>query len=351
MRNFLSYGMRAAAIAIGIVAVLVHPPVSWVEDRYVNGVYPKWEHAIFPVSNALPWSLGDIVGLLGIALLVTRIIFYARRPHMPLLRKCACVLLDAAAIAAVYALWFEAAWGWNYDRAPIEARTAYDGSRVSAHAVDALRRTAIERMNALAPAAHDRSGDPLGIASLRESWLPVVRAGGDRWTPLVGDPKMTIADPFMAMNGTSGFLNPLTLNVQLASDLLWFERPFSLAHEWSHVAAYAREDEANYLAILTCRRSPDPVAQYSGWLELFLYLPPLPRYDRSTFSSLVWQDFGALSERNKRRVNISFARFSWKTYNVYLKSNRIAAGVQNYNEVTRLVLGIALDKEGLPLER
>jgi len=179
----------------------------------------------------------------------------------------------------------------------------------------------------------------------------VVQAAGDRWSPLVGAPKGTVGDPFMAMSGTSGFINPFTLNVQLASDLLWFERPFSLAHEWSHVAAYAREDEANYLSIVSCLRSGDPVVQYSGWLELFLYLPPLDRYDKKTFVPLVWQDFAAIRQRNKRRINLTVAHWSWQTYNVYLKSNRIASGVQNYNEVTRLYLGIPLDAEKLPVAR
>ena len=343
--------VRACAIALGAIALFVHPPATWVEAQYANGAYPAWEHALFPITNALPWSLGDVAALLGVALLAARIAVYARRRRMPAWRKVAFVLLDALVITAIYGVWFEASWGWNYDRAPVETRTAYDATRVTPAAVDALRRTAIARMNALAPAAHQRSAQPVDIAALRDAWLPVVRAGGDTWDPLVGDAKTTIADPFMALSGTSGFINPLTLNVQLASDLLWFELPFSLSHEWSHVAAYAREDEANYLAIVTCERSSDPVAQYSGWLELFLYLPPLAHYDKRAFNPLVWQDFAALSARNKRHVNLAVAHWSWRTYNVYLKSKRIASGVQNYNEVTRLVLGIPLDANGLPQAR
>jgi len=34
-----------------------------------------------------------------------------------------------------------------------------------------------------------------------------------------------------------------------------------------------------------------------------------------------------------------------------LKTNRIAAGVTNYDEVTRLMLGIPLDGDGLPVAR
>ena len=32
----------------------------------------------------------------------------------------------------------------------------------------------------------------------------------------------------------------------------------------------------------------------------------------------------------------------------YLKTNRIASGIANYDEVTRLMLGVPLDPDGLP---
>jgi hypothetical protein len=34
-----------------------------------------------------------------------------------------------------------------------------------------------------------------------------------------------------------------------------------------------------------------------------------------------------------------------------LKTNRIAAGLANYDEVTRLMLGVPLDERGLPIAR
>ena len=155
----------------------------------------------------------------------------------------------------------------------------------------------------------------------------------------------------MMATGTSGFINPLTLNVQLAPDLFWFERPFDLAHEWSHDAAYAREDEANYLGIVTCLRSRDPAVRYAGWFALFLYLPQERHYARKAFSPLVWRDFAALRQRDARHINVLLAHWTWRTYNVYLKSNRIAAGLENYDEVTRLMLGAPRDNKGLPLLR
>lgn len=330
--------------------MLWQPPADWIERAYVNGAYSQWEPVAHAITNPLPWSLGDVAALAGIAAIVWRIVLFARL-HRKRGKDVLALLLTVAAIAGVYALWFQLSWGWNYARSPIETRTQFDAARVTVKNADALRARAMAQMNALAGAAHARANAPLDLPALRVVWLPAVQRAGNAWEPEVGDAKPTIADPFMLATGTSGFINPLTLNVALASDLLWFERPFDYAHEWSHVAAYAREDEANYLAIVTCLRSPDPAIQYSGWFELFLYLPQKKRYAHREFVPLVWADFAALRKRNARHINTLLAHWSWRTYNVYLKSNRITSGVANYDEVTRLMLGVPLDAEGLPVAR
>lgn len=331
--------------------MLVQPPAAWIERAYVNGVYPKWQHIAFGMTNPVPWSLGDIVVLAGVAVILVRIFEYAGLPVRFRRKELAGMVLGCFAVLGFYALWFELGWAWNYARAPLETRVRFDKTRVTPAAAAALRERAMAQMNALAPAAHARAGESLDLDALHTAWLPAVQRAGNTWTPNAGEPKLTIADPFMVATGTSGFINPFTLNVQLASDLLWFERPFDLAHEWSHVAAYAREDEANYLAIVTCLRSQDPAVQYSGWFELFLYLPQKRHYAHSEFVPLVWKDFAALRKRDARHINVLLAHWSWRTYNVYLKSNRIAAGIANYDEVTRLMLGVPLDSAGLPLAR
>ncbi len=314
--------------------MLWRPSPQWVESAYANGFYPVWERTIYQVTSRLPWSLGDLVVLAGAAALLWCL--WSRQ------------WLGALAVLGIYAFGCEASWGWNYNRAPIETRVVYVAQNENEKALRELRARAIANVNRLAPLAHAHAGMPLDTDGLYADWLPVVQAGGDTWTPLTYPPKPTLADPFMNATGTSGYINPFTLNSHLASDLLWFERQFALAHEWSHVAAYAREDEANYLAILATTRSSDPVEAYSGWLSLFLYLPPLQHYPKATFSPLVWSDFAAIRKRNAERINLNLATLSWRTYNTYLKSNHIGSGIENYNEVIRLYLGIQLDARGLP---
>jgi len=335
---------------LGAIALLVAPPAAWIERAYSNGGYPIWERIAFTITHPLPWSLGDFAASIGVAAIVWQIVVFARR-RVRRWSDVGQLVLGCAAVLGLYAIWFEVSWGWNYARAPLETRVRFDPARVTAKNAAVLRARAMAQMNLLAPSAHALAVAPLDYDVLRAAWLPAVQRAGDDWTPSVGAPKPTIADPFMLATGTSGFVNPFTLNVALASDLLWFERPFDLAHEWSHDAAYAREDEANYLAIVTCLRSPDRAMQYSGWFELFLYLPQKKHYARREFGPLVWQDFAALRRRDARHINVILAHWSWRTYNVYLKSNRIASGVANYDEVTRLMLGVPLDSDGLPAAR
>ncbi len=329
---------------------MLQPHAAWIERAYVNGAYPQWEHIALAITAPFPWSLGDLAALVGVGAIVWEIVVFVRKRARRAV-DVATLLLNCAAILGIYAVWFELSWGWNYARAPLESRMQFDPARVTPGSAAALRGRAMAQMNALAAAAHERAAIPLDMAALQSAWLPAVQRAGDAWMPNVGAAKPTIADPFMLATGTSGFINPFTLNVAMASDLLWFERPFDLAHEWSHDAAYAREDEANYLAIVTCLRSPDPAVRYAGWFELFLYLPQKRRYAHHEFVSLVWQDFAALRKRDARHINVMLAHWTWRTYNVYLKSNRIASGIANYDEVTRLMLGIPLDAQGLPVAR
>jgi hypothetical protein len=332
-----------ALIILGAALALWRPSPAWVEAHFTNGYYPAWQHFWSSFTPDLPFALGDAVIAAGVVVIIAALIF--ARPWWRM-------LIGIGAVAGLYSVWFYAGWGFGYDRSPVQNRVAYDAARVNNAQVIALRTRAMAQMNRLAPLAHaQHRGDDVDMGELRAAWLPVVQRLGDAWIPNVHAAKPPVAGWFMDKSGTSGFTNPFTLETQLAPDLLWFERPFSQAHEWSHVAGFNREDEANYIAVLTCLRDRDVVVQYSGWLELFLYLPQKSKYARREFVPQVWADFDAIRKRNAQFVNLRLSRFSWRVYNSYLKSNHIASGVQNYNEVTRLIAGIHLDPQGLPIAK
>jgi hypothetical protein len=57
--------------------------------------------------------------------------------------------------------------------------------------------------------------------------------------------------------GVEGMTDPFFLETLVAGDLLPFERPFVIAHEWSHLAGFANEGEANFLGWLTCMKGSE----------------------------------------------------------------------------------------------
>ena len=100
--------------------------------------------------------------------------------------------------------------------------------------------------------------DPTVAAALNRALEDIGRA--HRVVP--ARPKSTLLDAYFRRAGVDGMTDPFFLETLIASDLLPFERPFTVAHEWSHLAGIADEGEANFVGWLACVRA-SPAAQYS----------------------------------------------------------------------------------------
>ena len=75
--------------------------------------------------------------------------------------------------------------------------------------------------------------------------------------------------------------DPFFLETLVVRGLLPFEEPFVIAHEWSHLAGFTDEGEANFVGWLTCLRASD-AAKYSGWLFLYSQaIASLPASERA----------------------------------------------------------------------
>ena len=137
----------------------MQPHAAWIERSYANGAYPHWERVAFVdhSSAAVVPGRSSRAGRHGGDRLANRP--FCAPPKAPS-RASRALFLNCAAIAGAYALWFELSWGWNYARAPLETRVAFDASRVTPLHAAALRRRAMAEMNALAAAAHARAASP-----------------------------------------------------------------------------------------------------------------------------------------------------------------------------------------------
>jgi hypothetical protein len=307
--------------------------------------------AFVPLSNAVPFALGDLEVLLALAVLIGGWVGGLRRARGSRLRAVALLLAHTAAFAAAIVIAFNLLWGWNYRRVPVAARVDYQASRVTPAAVSRFADRIAGILNDDAGPAHERMRtESAGAmrAELARDFLPVVTRLGDTWPVAVTVPKTTIAERIYEMAGVGGQYDPFAFETLLNAAFLPFEIPRALAHEWSHAAGFGDEGDANLIGTLACLRSSDPLIRYSGAYWTYGELPESDRR-RLHLAPAVVADFKAGNERFLRYYNPRLFAISWSFYDRYLRANGVAGGVASYSRFIQLLVGTAFDAKGLPL--
>src|SRR5262249_47942925 len=189
---------------------------------------------------------------------------------------------------------------------------------------------------------------------LEAAFADAQRALGQRRVAVAGVPKRSLLTFYFRWAAIDGMTNPFFLEIIVNPDVLPIERPFVVAHEWGHLAGYADESEANFIAWLTCIRGGGE-ARYSGWLALYEHLfAALPREDRvAIFARLdpgPRSDLAAIDARYRRSAP-AVREVARHVYDSYLKANRVPEGIASYDLVVRLVLGTTFDNGWVPQQR
>jgi hypothetical protein len=341
----------ALVIALAFVVMDANIPSATIEHVYANGAFAWMNAAFAPLSNRVPFAVGDLEVILVLAGLTAGWIVGLRRARGSRLRAVAVLLAHTAALAAAIVIAFNLLWGWNYRRLPVAARVDYQASRVTAASVSAFADRIAAILNDDAGPAHARMRIESAAdmrAELARDFLPVVARLGDTWPVVVTVPKTTIAERIYEMAGVGGQYDPFAFETLLNAAFLPFEVPRALAHEWSHAAGFGDEGDANLIGTLTCLRSPDPLIRYSGAYWTYGELPESDRR-RLHLTPAVLADFKAGNERYLRYYNPRLFTISWSFYDRYLRANGVAGGVVSYSRFIRLLVGTSFDASGLPL--
>ena len=331
------------ACALALAAIPQQP----VERFYAARWYPHLQPLVTGASNAVPFAWLDVlVVLVPAAVLVAAAHTWRRAPGRWWSRGAAAALVFAQAAAVLYVA-FLVLWGLNYRRLPAADRLQVASERVTPARLARLGTLAVTRVNALHdPARKDAglTGEPL-IAAMHPAFARAEQMLGSGWHVTPGRPKVSLIGRTFPLSGVDGMINPFGLEVILNPEVLPFERPFVLAHEWAHLAGHAPESEASFVAFVACLQGTRD-AQYSGWLDLFLHvMRNVPAETRRGLADSLAAgpraDLRAIDAR-LRRVAPALQHVSWSVYDQYLRANRVDTGIANYDEVVTLVLGARL---------
>jgi hypothetical protein len=328
----------AAALALNAA------PDRLVERLYATGAYPVIQSVLTGLSNLLPWAAFDLVltaGACALAAVWLLALFRARRE-----RRWGPLVLASwrtMGIAVVAYVWFLGAWGLNYGRPALDERLGLPPWRADPDAVAALLARAVAGANADFARAHAEGfpGPHDVPAPIAAALHAVERTHGRPRPTTPGRPKPTILGAYFRVAGVDGLTAPAALETLLNPDLTGPERPFTLAHEWAHLAGYAPEADANFVAWLTTQHAGAP-ARYSSWLfllsEASRQVPGAAR--RAALEQLGGgprRDLADIARRAESRVDV-VERLGWRVYDGYLKSQGVREGIVSYSRVVELII-------------
>ena len=351
---------RVVLVTAAAVAAVIPVPPGLVERVYSTWVYAESQRVLTALSNRVPFALFDaliIVVVTGWIALGIGDVSRVRGKRGRLVAAAGRIAARSMVWAAGLYLLFLLVWGLNYRRMSLDEKLAFDDQAVTPEAARALALTAVERLNALHAPAH-AAGWPAPDAidpSLAEALVRADRAIGGTGKVTPARPKSTMLDWYFRRTATDGMTNPYFLETLISTSLLPFERPFVVAHEWSHLAGVAQEGEANFLGWLAAVHASTP-SQYSGWL--FLYSELVEALDeerradlRSALAAGPRADLMAIRERVQRQIDPRLAAAGRAVYDGYLKANRVEEGVESYGQVVKLVLGVRFRPGWVPQMR
>ena len=333
------------ASVIALLVLLVPIPAWIVDDFYSRDAYPWFQKIVTGATNVLPVAVLDLL-LIGVLLAVlyrARRLFSVvkQRGVMDALWETFRRVVRATAVALILFTW---AWGFNYRRIPLESVTPDGKPTLSVEQLQTGMADANALASRLRPMTQRDEGnyhsirldlvEPMKQALLSLNRVPLQ-------TP--GQPKFSLVlSPFFRWSGVTGMMNPFGLETIVSPDLLPFERPFVLAHEWAHLAGHADEAEASAVGWLACMKA-SPVAAYSASLYLIgeaaSALPPAEREKAmARLDAGVRTDLDAIAERMRKEQHPRVQEATSEVYGQYLKANRVQDGVASYRRALTLVL-------------
>lgn len=319
----------------------------FVEMWYSNGIYPVTSALLRRGLGFLPFSFGDFLytflGIMLIRWVVLRIKHRFRNPKQ-------WIINSIATLSLIYAC-FNLFWGFNYYRLPLHEALEIDNDYTTEELIE-LTRDLIATSNDIhfLITRNDsiKVDIPYSKTELLEYSVEGYKTIEDDFPELdyeIPSVKRSLYSIPLSYMGFNGYLNPLTNEGQVNTQIVPYKIPTTASHEIGHQLGFAKENEANFLACLTTMNHPDKYFRYSGYTFALSYcLSELSKRDPELTAELVKTiNYGIL-------LNYKEVREFWEshanpfeplflyTYNSFLVANNQPEGMRSYSYVVALLV-------------
>ncbi|MFD2550450.1 DUF3810 domain-containing protein [Bizionia sediminis] len=335
-----------------IVTSLLSEYPQFVETFYSTGVYPYLATLSRYVFGWVPFSVGDIMYLIGIVLIVRWLLL--NRKH--LLNNSLEWLTDVVATLSVVYFAFHIFWAFNYYRLPLHKNLNLEAS----YTTEAL----LEVTNKLITISNNLHKElepndslmvvlPYSKTDIFNLAPEGYKALQNQFPNLAYKPtsvKMSLFSLPLTYMGFSGYLNPLTNEAQVDKLIPVYKFPTTVSHEIAHQLGYAAENEANFIGSLAAMSHPDPYFKYCGYTFALRHcLYEIYRRDPETYNTLlpnirtgILKNYQEVQDFWRSYQNPLEPLFK-TTYNSFLKANNQQGGMKSYSYVVALYVNYFLE--------
>jgi hypothetical protein len=328
---------------------------EWVEYYYSRGFFKIVSRFLRIITSWTSISIGLILvyGLIAFFVyFIIKTIFRIREKEVSFKQ----IIINFLAYISPIYLFFMLTWGLAYHKKPLERILNLNTKNIINQEVISLCKELIDSTNVtrsriLESNLRDLTFEkvfefaPIGYRNLQARYPFLTYT-----TPSI---KKASGSNLLAYMSTSGVYMFPTGEANVNTNNMIYDTPYVTTHEMAHQMGFASEEEANYLAYLSCKNNPDLVFQYSAYYgtvfralnkvweidstyskKLFDKLSPEVKADREK-ERQVWKKF-----RNPIQVYV-VSPF----YDLFLKSNGQEQGSRSYDLVIDLM--VAERRKGL----
>lgn len=318
-----------------------HPGAT--ETVYSQTFYPIVAFLLSFLSKWVSFSMDDaFYAFLALFLVVLIFLVIFRRIKFG---RFILIIVQTLAVCYVLFYWF---WGFNYYRTGINERLSITKSKPDSVQFVRVLENLIAQTNASYSTFENVSYsdiDSLVEASYKEnaSFLKVKYPQGNR------RPKPITLSNFFAKASIAGYYGPFFSEVHLNDSLLMIEYPQVLAHEFAHQFGITSEAEANFYGWLVCAQSDSKHLHYSANISMLNYFLSQSKHLHN-FRNLVHQidkpvidDIRKVQKHWESMRNEKIDKAAGKVNDVYLKTNKIEKGIEDYFGVVQFVMDFETD--------
>ena len=267
--------VSAGLIALHLLTRGNHSLMVFLSEKLVRPLH----RALGRLNANVPFSVAECLIALAVIAALVYIVFQIvqlvrKGERAARLYRTLVTLLGA--VTAVYAL-FCLLWGVYYYADDFVRKSGFRNEEISVEQLESVTRFFAEKANAYAARVpRDETGVCCSDTRKILTQSPEVFAPTEEQYPCLAGPPLAakgiLCSRVMSYLDFTGFFFPFTAEANVNTDAPVSDLAATVAHELSHQRGVAKEQEANFVAVLACLNYGDPDYVYSACLLAYTHL-------------------------------------------------------------------------------